>query len=49
LEQCNDKDALATERCKDCKGRVGLSFYWDAFGIKDMVWKKTVSANFGGA
>jgi len=49
LEQCNDRDALATERCKDCRGRVGLSFYWDVFGIKDMVWKKTVSANFGGA
>jgi hypothetical protein len=29
--------------------RPGLSFYWDAFGIEGMVWKKTISANFGGA
>ena len=27
LEQCNDRPALATESCKDCRGRVELSFY----------------------
>jgi hypothetical protein len=39
----------ATKRCKDCRGRVGLSFYWDAFDIKGMVWEKMVNVNFGGA
>jgi len=27
---------------------VGLSFYWDAFGIKRMVWEKIVNSSFGG-
>jgi hypothetical protein len=31
------------------QGRVELFFYWDAFSIKKMIWKKTISANFGGA
>jgi len=47
LEQCNDRDSLATKSCKDCKGRVGLSFHWDAFGIKGIVHEKTASVNFG--
>jgi len=47
LKQCNDRDSLATESCKDCKGRERLSFHWDAFGIEGMVHEKTVSASFG--
>ena len=26
LEQCNDRVALSTERCKDCRESVGLFF-----------------------
>jgi len=48
LEQCNDRIALATERCKNCRRRVGLSFHLDAFDIKEMVLEKIVNANFGG-
>jgi hypothetical protein len=40
LEQCIGRIALATESWKDCKERVGLSFYWDAFGIEGMVEEK---------
>jgi hypothetical protein len=28
---------------------VGLSFYWDAFGIERMVMEKMVNLSFGGA
>jgi hypothetical protein len=38
----------ATEKCKDYRGRVGLSFYWNVFDIKGMVWEKMVNVNFGG-
>jgi len=38
----------ATEKCKHYRGRVGLSFYWNVFDIKGMVWEKMVNVNFGG-
>jgi hypothetical protein len=37
FEQCNDRIALATERCKNFRGRVGLSFHLDA--LKKWFWK----------
>jgi len=37
LKQCNDRAALAIESYKDCRGRVGLFFHWDAFDIEGMV------------
>jgi len=46
LEQCNDRAALATKSCNDCKRRMKLSFYWDAFDIERMIEKKMVSSNF---
>jgi hypothetical protein len=49
LEQYNDRAALATKNYKDFGGRVRLSFQWDAFSMEVMVWKKTVSSNFGRA
>ena len=49
LEKCNNKVSLAAKSCKDYMGRVGLSFYWDAFGIKGMALEKNISSNFGGA
>lgn len=49
LEQYNGKAALTIKSCKDYRKRTRLSFHWDAFGIKGMVWEKTVSANFDGA
>jgi hypothetical protein len=27
---------------------IGLSFYWDAFGIKRIVWEKIANSSFGG-
>lgn len=33
--------------CKDIRGRIRLSFHWDVFDIKGMIWKKMVSFNFG--
>jgi len=49
LEQCNSKATLATGSWKNCKGRVGLSFHWDAFGIEGIDEEKMVSFDFGGA
>jgi hypothetical protein len=49
LEQYSSRTTLATESCKDYRGRVGLFFHWEAFDIKWMVWKKMVGANFGEA
>jgi hypothetical protein len=46
LEQCNDRAALPTKSCNDCKRRMKLSFYWDAFDIERMIEKKMVSSNF---
>ena len=40
---------LPQRGAKTVGGGWDCLFYWDVFGIKDMVWKKTVSANFGGA
>jgi len=34
--------------CKDNREKAGLSFYWDAFGIEEMVREKIVSSSFGG-
>ena len=49
LEPCSGRATLAIKNCKDCMGRVGLSFHWDAFSIEGMVEEKTVSVDFGGA
>jgi hypothetical protein len=46
LEQFNDRAALTTKSCNDCKRRMKLSFYWDAFDIERMIEKKMVSSNF---
>jgi hypothetical protein len=48
LKQCNNRVVLTTEKYKDCRGRVGLFFYWNAFGIKNIVWEKIINVNFSG-
>jgi hypothetical protein len=49
LKQCNDNSTLDTKSCKGGGERVGLSFWWSAFGLEGMVGKKITSTSFGGA
>jgi hypothetical protein len=37
LEQYNDRVVLVTKSCKDCRERIKLSFYWDAFDIERII------------
>ena len=46
LEQYNNGAVLAIKSCNDCKRRMKLSFYWDAFDIERMIEKKMFSSNF---
>ena len=48
LEKCNGRATLTIESWKDCRGRVGLSFHLDVYGIEGMVGEKIVNSIFGG-
>jgi hypothetical protein len=37
LEQYNNRVVLVTKSCKDCRERIELSFYWDAFDIERII------------
>jgi hypothetical protein len=49
LEQCNGNPVLDIKSCNGGKGRVDLSFCWDAFDIERMIEEKIVSTSFGRA
>jgi len=46
MDWSNGSSVLDTKSCKGSRGRVGLSFCWDAFGIEEMVGEKMISTSF---